>query len=82
MIGGSPSAVVANVQDCDIKVREFELHSYNYVHFQTNTLRKGNATLYTPSNGLNSTTIVLQQGWLWLEIPHEGLYAIKHRNYI
>ena len=33
--------VVANELDCDIVVNEFELQSLYYVHFRTNTLRKG-----------------------------------------
>ena len=32
---------MANVLDCDIVVREFELQSCYYVHFRTNTLGKG-----------------------------------------
>ena len=30
--------IVANLQDCDIVVNEFELSSRYYVHFQTNEL--------------------------------------------
>ena len=33
--------VVAYMLDSDIKVNEFKLPSYYYIHFQTNTLRKG-----------------------------------------
>ena len=29
---------------------------------------------------INSTTSVHKQGWLWHEVPHEGLYAIKTRK--
>ena len=31
---------MANMLDCDIVEREFELQSRYYVHFQTNTSRK------------------------------------------
>ena len=37
----SPRDVVANVLDYDVLVGEFELQSRNYVHFLTNTDRKG-----------------------------------------
>ena len=33
--------VVANVLNCDIIVNKFKLQSCYYIHFQTNTLRKG-----------------------------------------
>ena len=33
-----------------------------------------------PSYGLNSTTAVLLEVWLWHYITHEGSYAIKQRN--
>ena len=33
----NPCGDVANVQDCDIVINEFELQSRYYVHFQTNT---------------------------------------------
>ena len=39
--GRSPHGIVANVLDCDIVVSKFELQSLYYVHFRTNTLRKG-----------------------------------------
>ena len=32
---------MAKVLDSSLKVSEFELQSYYYVHFQTNTLGKG-----------------------------------------
>ena len=34
----------------------------------------------SPSYSLNSIIIVLQQGWLWYQITHEGWYAIKPRK--
>ena len=43
--------VVANVQDCDITVSEFELHSRYYIHFQTNTSEKMMNILIPTSHG-------------------------------
>ena len=37
----SRRSIVANIEDCDIVVNEFELQSRYYVHFQINTFRKG-----------------------------------------
>ena len=50
---------VLRMLDCGIIVSEFELQSRYYVHFQKNTLG-----LYL-SYGLNSTTTVLLEEWLW-----------------
>ena len=36
----SPRSVEANVLDCNIVVREFDLQSHYYVYFRTNTLGK------------------------------------------
>ena len=44
---GSSPCVVANVLDCGFEVSEFELQSRYYVHFWTNTLRKGMNPLIT-----------------------------------
>ena len=38
---GSLRSVVANVLDCDIVVRVFQLQLRYYIHFLTNTLGKG-----------------------------------------
>ena len=54
-----PGGVVVKVLDCRIVESEFELQSRYYVHFRTNTIGKGMNNPYSPSNGLNSTTIVL-----------------------
>ena len=62
---GSPCFIVANVLDCDIKVNEFELQSHYYVPFWTNTPGKGMNLLIPPTYELDSTKIVLLQGWLW-----------------
>ena len=37
---------MANVQDCDPEVNEFELQSRYYVHFRTNNLGKGMNPLF------------------------------------
>ena len=47
---------MAKVPDRDLKVNEFELQSRHYVHFQTNTLRKGINLLITSSIELNIIT--------------------------
>ena len=63
--GGSSRGIVANMLNCNIVLSEFELQLCYYIHFQTNTLRKGMNSLIipTPSYGLYSTTTVLLQGW-------------------
>ena len=38
---GSPRSVMANVLDCDLVVREFEILEQYYVHFRTNSPGKG-----------------------------------------
>ena len=38
---GNLCGVVANVEECDIVVSEFELQANYYVHFWTNILWKG-----------------------------------------
>ena len=63
--GWSPRVIVANVVDCDIVVSVFELQSCYYVHFWCNTLGKGRNSLTLPSYGLNSTTTMSLQEWLW-----------------
>ena len=62
---GSPCGVMVKVNDCRIVVSKFELQSRYYVHFWTNTLRKGKTSPYPPSYGLNSTSTVLLEGWIW-----------------
>ena len=60
--------VVAYALNCGLVVREFEIQSSYYVHFRTDTLKKGMDPpphLAHSSNGLNSTTTVFLQGWLW-----------------
>ena len=51
---------MANVLDCDIVVSEFEIHSRNYVHFRTYSLKKGINALLQPDNGY---TVI--QRWFW-----------------
>ena len=67
--------------DCKIVVSEFEFQSRYYVHFRTNILGKGMNPPYPPSYGLNSTTIVLLEKWLWHWITYKIWYAIKQRNH-
>ena len=42
---------MAEMLDCDIVVSEFEFQSRNYIHFSTNTLRKGMNPLILPNMG-------------------------------
>ena len=49
--GGSPRGVMVKAMDCGIVVREFELQSHYYVHFQVNTLGKGMNPLILPAMG-------------------------------
>ena len=58
--------VMVKTVDCRIIVSEFKLSSHYYVHFQANNHGKGMKPLilYPPSYQLNSTTTVLQDGWL------------------
>ena len=35
---------------------------------------------YQSSYGLNNTTTVLLQGWLWYEITHERWHAFKQKK--
>ena len=72
--------VMVKAMDCRIVVREFEPQLRYYIHFRTNTLGKGMALSYPPSYGLNSTTTVLLEGWVWHWITHKGWYDIKQRN--
>ena len=37
---GVPYDVMAQVLNCDLEVSKFELQSFYYVHFRTNTLEK------------------------------------------
>ena len=50
-LGECPCGVMVNVLDCGIVVREFELQSCYYVHFQTNPLGKGMNPLILPAMG-------------------------------
>ena len=62
---------MSKVLDCSLERREFELQSGYYIHFWTNTLRKGMNPLFPTIYGLNSNTVVIQ-GWLWHLITYEG----------
>ena len=63
--GQSPSGVIVKVLDCALKISKFRFQLPYYVHFQINTLQEWHEPLYPQSYGLNRTTVVLQQGWLW-----------------
>ena len=64
--GGGPCSFVANMLDCYIVVSKFELQMCYYIHFQTNAPWERHEPSYPPAGGgLNSTTAVLLQGWLW-----------------
>ena len=62
---GNPCSVMTKVQDYSLKVSEFKLQYFYYIHFWTNTLQKSEPS-YTSMYGLNSITAFLLQGWLWL----------------
>ena len=66
------SGVGVKILDCDILVSEFEFESRYYVYFRTYTLRKGINYIIFPIYGLNSTIMVLLQGWNWYLKTLEG----------
>ena len=49
--GGYPRGVMVKVMDCRIVVSKFVFQSHYYVHFRTNTLRKGINPLILPAMG-------------------------------
>ena len=75
---------MANVQDCDTIVSEFELQSSDYVYFGTNTFGKGLNTLKSPhthlSYGLsNITTVLLQEMTLAkIDMPFNKETKLNH----
>ena len=77
---GSPCGIIAKVQNCSLDVSEFKLPLCYCIHFHTNTLGKGMNPLISPSYGLDSTTTVILQEWLWHGIIHKGWYAMKQKN--
>ena len=58
-LNGIQGSVMAKVLIYDLKVNEFELQSRYYVLFR---LRKGIELFILPNYGLNSITVVFQQG--------------------
>ena len=73
-----PRGVVANELDWDIIVG---LNTSSSITFHFGLMASGKAwTLYSRSYGLDNTTTILLQGWLWYYITHEGWYAITQRN--
>ena len=76
--GGCPWDVMLKAVDCKIVVSSNSscvLHSlldkYTWERYDPP---------YPPHYGLNSTTTVLHEGWLWHLITYKCLYAIKQRN--
>ena len=63
ILGGCPHEVMVKMIDSRIVVNEFVLLSRYYVHFLTEWERYEPS--YPPNYGLNSTTTVLLEGWLW-----------------
>ena len=60
--GGCPRGVMVKAMDCGIVVSEFKLQSRYYVH----KYPWGKVwTPLSPSYGLNSTTTVFLEEWLW-----------------
>ena len=49
--GRCPHDVMVKAMVCEIVAREFELQSRYYIHFRTNTLRKGMNLLILPAIG-------------------------------
>ena len=60
---GNSGNLMVILLDYSLEVSEFELQSYYYVTFWTNTIGKDIETLYPPSYWLNSTPTVLLQEW-------------------
>ena len=75
--GGNSQGVVVKEPDCYIVVSEFELQSFTFARL---SLGKVWTFLFPASCGLNSSTTVLQQWWIWHYIIHEGWYVIKRRH--
>ena len=57
---------------------EFKFQSS--IHFKTNAPWERYEPPYPPSYGLNSTTTVLLEGWIWHSITQEGWYAFKNNK--
>ena len=57
---GCPRGVMAQAIDCEIVVSEFEFHSRYYAHLWVSY-----EPPYPPCFGLNSTSTVLLERWLW-----------------
>ena len=60
-----PCGIMVKALDCGIVVSEFELQSCYYVHFLCKYPWERYEPPYPPSYGLNSTTTVLLERWLW-----------------
>ena len=75
-----PHGVIVKAIDCEIIVSKFELQSCYYVHFRKQYPWEMYEPPYSSGYGLNRTTIVLLEGWLWHQITYKGWYAIKQRQ--
>ena len=62
--GGGPHGVMVNAMDCGIVVSEFELQPC-YCSLLDKYPWERYKPPYPPSYGLNSSTIVLLDEWLW-----------------
>ena len=62
--------LICKLRDCTsaagIKVDEFKLQSWYYIHFSKYFLWKEMDRLFLQSNWLNTITADLLRGWLWL----------------
>ena len=67
--------MMAKVMVCSLQVSKFEIQSHCYIHFLTNTIRKGMNPLILLNDGLNDITAVLLQVWLCHLSTHKGLYC-------
>ena len=69
LLCGSVRCVVVNVLNCNIVISEFELlllSCYNiFPKFSGKYCWERYEALYPTSYGINSTSIILLQGWLW-----------------
>ena len=66
----------ANVQDSDIKVREFEIKPCYYVYLWINTLVKG-ITPLSRRYGLKSTSATTPQNWVLFLMAYYWLLNCK-----
>ena len=64
--GSSPHCIMAKVLDCSLEVSKFKLQLCYYIYFWTKSpWGKGMNPPYPPGSGLNSTSTILLEGWIW-----------------